>query len=193
MKTYTLIDRATRKSYQIQAQNKDDLRIKASKADLPKSKFSVRDSNGEGINIVIDTTKDAKQKRGFIPKEQYDQLYYIMNDRQYDLCNMEGRDPLVFASRRYDTLDEVRKAAIARSKKNMKDYIDASTGPWPHLAKTLPGFSVMVFKGRRYMGFVTVNPSKSKMLPYTATWSPAENPKDEIPLGPDGARFSRRL
>lgn len=54
-----------------------------------------------------------------IPKEEYDKLYYYVNERvvRYWILG-KGESPLRYTSpRRYDTLEDAVKAAMAKSKR----------------------------------------------------------------------------
>ena len=171
------------KEHTFQAQNKDDLRKKAI-GKVPDGVYTMYSPTGYPLGSVSISKKSidkAEKKRGFIPKEQYDQLYYFTQDSIWDLMkDYKKSSPLeVISPRRYDSLDEARKGAIARS---YKDFCEIQA-----IGSTLKGsrsIAQYVFKGSKYLGCVTYNVLKDKVA--YALWSPAEHPKELFPLNKDG-------
>ena len=84
-------------------------------------------------------------------------------------------------AKRYDTLQEVRKAALAKSNRLFSQWDFGIRTP----------ISVYVFKGDKYLGCVET----SKMLKFRAfdgMWMSKENPKDPSPLMKDGTIGAKR-
>lgn len=131
----------------------------------------------------------ATSRKGYIPKEEYDDLYYYMEDSQFN-SYLRGRDPLKMTSpRRYHTIQEVRRSALAKSKKNFAIMIGFSKD-MPQMVK-LYSLAVHVFKGRIYLGCVQYNSLKGAEGGmhdfYDGLWFPAEHPKDPVFLLKDGS------
>lgn len=135
---------------------------------IPVSTFALRTDSG-------------KEVRPYLSKEEYNDLYYwVMGDlvRNY---NYDPDKILTRASKRYDTLDQVRKSAINQSKKVWDEinYFGSNRN-----------IDVQVFKGKKFLGTVTYNILKGKKPmfdKYEGIWSPAEHPKDEQLLKKDGS------
>ena len=173
----------TFKEYSFKAQNKDDLRKKAI-GKVPDGRYGMYSLTGYPLGTVIISKKSierAEKKRGFVPKEQYDQLYYFTQDFIWELMkDYKKSSPLgVIRPRRYDSLDDARKSAIARSYKDFKEI--SELGYTLNRGKSITQF---VFKGDKYLGSVTYNVLKDKVA--YAFWSTADHPKDLIPLNKDG-------
>lgn len=114
-------------------------------------------------------------------KEQYDQLYYYVDGSVYQrLVVNRGDDPLRHTSpRRYETVDEVRKAALAKSIKVNRESKYVYTGK---------STDQVVMKGRRFIGVVSIDIGGR----FDGLWWPAEHPKDPSPLRKDGSIGARR-
>ena len=126
----------------------------------------------------------ATSRKGYLPKEEYDELYYYMGDGGFSHY-MQGDDPIRHASRRrYHTIQEVRKSALAKSKKNLAVLRD---DPWA----VGYGLGQYVFKGRRYVGCVKYNDFKGTYGgvsdQYDGLWYPVEHPMDALFLLSDGS------
>lgn len=114
-------------------------------------------------------------------KAQYDELYYYVTGSALKLIENDGRDPLKLSSpRRYDTLDNVRKAALAKSKKEA-DLIKEGIAP------RYRSLTVGVYKGRKYLGFVEYATSRPRGSAHVGFWHPVGRTKDPIPLYKDGS------
>lgn len=120
-------------------------------------------------------------KRPYMPKNEYDQLYYYIPANVYNNKVINGREsPLMFASpRRYDNLDAARKAALAKSKKIMSE-------------RRAIGFSmhspdICVMKGTRFVGSVCVETGGIA----DGIWQPAGS-RDLSPLRNDGTIGTKR-
>ena len=127
-----------------------------------------------------------KMARFRMPKNEYDQLYYYVSDIAMGRI-AKGEDPLRFTSpRRYETLEEARKAALAKSKKEWS-ILHSNEGIWPNL----PGHSLNqhIFKGREYIGSVGYNALKGMdggaHDNYDGTWLPTED-GEPYPIIQDG-------
>lgn len=129
----------------------------------------------------------ATTKRPYLPKEQYDQLYFFVDGKFLPRILKGEVDPFQACSnRRYDTIDEARKASLAKSKKNWAE-IKVSAYPFHSL-------DVAIFKGRKYVGSVEYNILRDKKLSieYDGLWYPAEHPKDPSPILSDGTIGTRK-
>ena len=160
----------------LQAQNKEDLRKKVSEK-LPPYKYFVETSTGSPL-YWLDTTdkgmKRAAKKRPFIPKEQYDELYYFLEEHLFKQY-LQGKRPqdMIYGGKRYDTLQEARKGALAKSNRLLE-----SIYPVP--------ITLYIFKGGQYLGHVET----AKMMRdanFDGTWAPKEYPKDWSPILKDGS------
>lgn len=130
-----------------------------------------------------------------IPKEQYDQLYFYMNKRCFNAVQ-KGDDPIRLSSpRRYDTIQKVRKAALAKSKKEWSEIVTVSKR-FPELVKN-NSLTIYVFKGRAYMGFVEYNTLKNTDGGihdfYDGMWYSANNPKNPSMILMDGSIGTRPI
>lgn len=171
----------------IQAENKDDLMKKLHKAygDGIYKSYTKAGRMVHYMNINEKTMKRLETKRPYLPKDQYDQLFYYVEENGIRAMRESGRPPQDFASRkRYDTLDEVRKGALNKSKSIWKTYLEYVSHGWDTRGINT---SVSIFKGNKYLGFVTCN--ELPELPGKGTFSPASNPKDEIPINADGSVY----
>ena len=114
-----------------------------------------------------------------IPKEKYDQLYYYVPGRTAEHWIVEkGESPLNYTSpRRYDSLDAVRKAALARSRKVYRD--DKERVKWGFPPE---GFVMWIFKGTEFVGTVQYDFLKC----FAGLWSERYMPKDYVAIDKDG-------
>ena len=196
MVKYKLINYKTSEEYIVDAKDKRELRIKAFEQ-IPEGTYKVINRDGSlkySLNIDKKRYDNAKKARPFLPKDQYDQLYYYIVGRAQRAVDIDRKDPLQFASRkRYDTIQEVRKAAIAKSKALWKDILETH----PPFRPMEPTSTVFVYKGRNYLGFVEYNILKGKdggiHNYFDATWHPKEHPKDPSLLLADGSIGSRPI
>ena len=172
------------KKYTFEAQNKDDLRKKAL-GKIPDGAYSMYSPTGTLLGSVKISQKDiqkAEAKRPFLPKDEYNDLYYVIEE---DLRRRKITDPakhpldqILTSPKRYDTLEQAIKGALNKSKKIWDE------NQW--LSKP-QNISVCVYKGRKYLGFVTYDITRT----FGGTWSPADHPKDEVPLKKDGTIDTR--
>lgn len=133
------------------------------------------------VGTFVLRSATGKEIRPYLSKEEYNDLYYwVMGDlvRNY---NYDPDKILTRASKRYDTLDQVRKSAINQSKKVWDEinYFGSNRN-----------IDVQVFKGKKFLGTVTYNILKGKKPmfdKYEGIWSSAEHPKDEQLLKKDGS------
>lgn len=124
-----------------------------------------------------------------IPKEQYDQLYFYMGSRSFKKV-VNGDDPLRYTSpRRYETIQDARKAALAKSKKDWTTMQHVNLGDL--------SLTQHVFKGRTYVGFVEYNIHKRTDGGihdfYDGMWHPASNPKNPSMILMDGSIGTRPI
>lgn len=150
---------------------------------IPDGYYEVFSKNGNwitAIQISAVTKRNAEKKRPQMPKAQYDQLYYYIEGdvAEYHVFKM-GKSPLNYTSpRRYDTLNEARKGALAKSYKIFRENKVAREYGWKQHS-----FSVYVYKGTKFIGVVTYD----WMRHYDGLWAPAEHIKDPQPLRKDGS------
>ena len=136
------------------------------------------------VGTFILRNASGKEVRPYLSKEEYNDLYhFISTDVRMSYANNyeEYRNKVPILSKRCDTLDQARKGALAKSKEiwNHNLYFGRSHN-----------ISIEVYKGQKYLGFVTYNILKGKdpmFKGYEGTWSPAEHPKDEQLLKKDGS------
>lgn len=153
MKTYYLEHHSTKKKYEVVAQNKTELR-KLAFGKLPDGWYSIYTKSGSwagNVNISERSKKSAEKKRN-LPKAEYDQLYFYVTEQGQDRIN-EGRfKPVDIASpRRYDTLKDVLKSALAKSYKNYKIVQEGYTFP-----DITPLF--YIYKGNTLLGMAMCSP-----------------------------------
>lgn len=108
-------------------------------------------------------------------KEEYDKLYYYVSGEAMSSIR-KGQSPLKHAGpRRYDAINDCRKAALNRSRANWrrnKEYMEMGFGTREHI-------DIHVFKGTRHIGVVEYGD-----IPL---WYPDEHPKDPTVLRKDGS------
>ena len=118
-------------------------------------------------------------------KEEYDKLYFYTTQTAFDRIS-KGASPLDFTSpRRYGTIDECRKAAVAKAKKNLEEIA--------YFGRSMQGGApVHVFKGTRYMGCAEYDAYRPKGAAHIGMWYSAENPRDPSPIYKDGSIGSKK-
>ena len=121
----------------------------------------------------------------YIPREEYNSKYWIVTGSNDWIKKVfASEDPAKFAlPRRYETINEVRKAALNKSKKNIERIRYAGE------RFLLTG--VYVFKGSRFVGIVEYNLLKGNKDGihdrYDGLWLPADNPKEPSTMLADGS------
>lgn len=133
------------------------------------------------VGSFILRNASGKEVRPYLSKEEYNDLYYwVMGDlvRKY---NYDPDKILTRASKRYDTLDQVRKGALVQSKKIWDEinYIGSNKN-----------IDILVFKGKKLLGTVTYNALKGKhprFNGYEGEWLTADYPEDYRHLKKDGS------
>ncbi len=194
---YILQDRTSGKIYYIEAKDKRELKVKAY-GQIPDGIYSVlrKDGTTKGVlKVDAKTSERASKARPKMSKEQYDQLYYYMGGAQYREV-LKGADPLGYTSpRRYDDIQSVRKAALAKSKSEwgrIRDFL--ATFPNSPINSTT---TMHVFKGRKYLGHVEYNYLKGKDNGmhdyYDGLWVTPDRPKDPSPMLSDGTLGARAM
>lgn len=177
--------------YYVDAKDKRELKVKAY-GQVPDGIYHVLKKDGslkDVLKVDSKTSERASKARPKVSKEQYDQLYYYMDESQYRQT-LKGADPLNYTSpRRYDDIQSVRKAALAKSKSE-----------WTKM-RDFPVFSynttsaMHVFKGRKYLGYVEYNVLKGKDNGihdhYDGLWTSVDRPKDPSPMLSDGSLGAR--
>ena len=114
-------------------------------------------------------------------KEEYDQLYYYVpgNIAERGIVE-EGDSPLVYASpRRYVTLDDARKAAIAKSKRVVANNKVCATSGFKLLMECP---ILWIYKGTEFLGTVQCDTTKS----VPGLWTDKDDVKNYIPLDVNG-------
>lgn len=117
-------------------------------------------------------------------KEEYDKLYFYTSQTGFDRIS-KGASPLDFTSpRRYGTIDECRKAAVAKAKKNLDEI--------RHVGYSMQGGApVYVFKGTRYLGCAEYDEYRPKGAAHVGLWYSADSPRDPSPIYQDGSIQSK--
>lgn len=156
---------------------------KAAYGKVPDGSYLVFSKNGKQlytVNITATTFKNAQKKRAVMPKSEYDQLYYYMNGDTADHWVFKMKEsPLRYTSpRRYDTLNEVRKAALAKSRAVYKENVTLKS-----YGMKGKSFAMYVFKGTKFLGVVHYD----WMGHFDGLWASAEHIKDPQPLRKDGS------
>lgn len=138
---------------------------------VPVDSFTIRNPSG-------------KEVRPYISKDAYDELYHFINAdvrRGFASSYEQYRTKVPILSKRYDTLDQARKGALAKSKKKWEEN---------QFFGRKDNISMEIYKGQKYLGFVTYNILKDKnpmFKGYEGIWSPAGHEKDEQHLKKDGS------
>ena len=194
MVKYRLIDYKTDAEYVVEAKDKKDLRIQAY-GKVPEGNYKVVNRDGSTkyyLNVTKKGYERAKNARPFLPKDQYDQLYYYVGENRGFKRILQGEDPLLFSSpKRYDTIQDARKGALAKSK---KDWMMIREAPFLSVDHSL---AQHVFKGRKYLGCVEYNILRGKDKGihdyFDGLWYPVEHPKDPSPILADGSIGTRPM
>ena len=194
MVKYKLVNYKTGEAYSVDAKDKRELSLKAYGA-VPDGTYKVINKDGS-VKYYLEVSKKkyerAKKARPTLPKDQYDQLYYYVGDKRGFSRILEGEDPLRFSSpRRYDTLQEARKGALAKSKKDWAEIREAGRFAFQQ------SLTQHVFKGRKYLGYVEYNILKGKDNGihdyFDGLWYTVEHPKDPSPILMDGSIGARKV
>ena len=177
MRTYILENRKTGKRYgPFTVKDKDELR-KSVFGKIPDGYYNMIAKTGNKVGEVKIDEKQAK-RRPQLSKAEYDELYYYVEPGAYESYYLKGKSPLsVTSTRRYDTIDEVRKAALAKSQKLYQ------TAKWRmEMFGRADPYYVAVFKGTKFLGTVEYDLLKTN----PGLWMSAQHPKDPQPLKKDG-------
>ena len=153
-----------------------------------KRQASKRKKYGTATKAVPVASAPVKAKKKYISKDEYDQLYFYVNGKYLPRILKGELDPFnVRSNRRYDNIDDARKAALARSKKN-----------WAEIRVTnfpMNSLDVAIFKGKDYVGTVEYNTLKGKDNGihdyFDGLWIPNDHPKDPSPILDNGKIGSR--
>lgn len=145
----------------------------------------VKEAGMTPIGSFIIRTPSGKEARPILPREVYRNLFYWIPIETMQMWEMDYRadpgDERRFGRRKYDTLDQARKGALNQSKKRWDEI--------QYFPNSYSNISIAVYKGPKYLGFVTYNILKGKKERFNGfegTWSPAEHEKDEQLLKKDG-------
>lgn len=153
---------------------------------VPNAHYTVYTKNGKYFGSTwIDekTKKDVERRRPVMPKEQYNELYFYIDSGTLARSKVpQGKNPLDYiptSPRRYDSIVDVRRAALSNSyktytnNKRMEPYYTNWTANHPT--------EMCVFQGSRFLGNVEYTPMKG----VDGLWTPAGK-KDQRVLNKDG-------
>lgn len=144
----------------------------------------VKESGMTPVGSFTLRNPSGKETRPYLSKEEYDNLYYWLPIETMENRKMSYRDDpgrLKAGQRKYNTLDEARKGALNQSRKRWEEL--------QYFPNRYSNISIGVYKGGKYLGFVTYNILKGKKEMFNGfegTWSPAENEDDEVRIKKDG-------
>ena len=125
-----------------------------------KGRYYVIGPTGKVIKYIPITSKT----RAFIPKAEYDNLYYYVSQRGQDRINEGKTTPLKVSSpRRYTTINEVRKAALSKSYSDVRS-IKQGAFEFEH------PLIYYVYKGMNVIGQVNSLPFAKPPYKGTGVW-----------------------
>ena len=153
---------------------------------VPNGRYTVYTKNGKyfgSVTISEESKKRAERKRAPMSKEQYNQLYFYVEIEVLTRAKVpQGKNPLDYISvspRRYDSLTEVRKAALAYS---YKTYTKNKTMEKYYKNWTANHSTEMcVFHGPKFLGTVDYAPIKG----VDGLWTPADSREPRL-MNKDG-------
>lgn len=149
----------TGKEHIFKAQDKNDLKEKMIKK-LPYGRYTIKDSNGKSLTGITLNSYSRPQ----LPKEDYDNLYFYVTERGQELIEEGSRTPSSVSSpRRYNTIEEVRKSALAKSYANYRLIKDGYT----FRDKTVIFY---IYKGKKLLGQVYCSPLAKAPYKGTGKW-----------------------
>lgn len=153
---------------------------------VPNGSYKVFTKNGKDFGHVViseESKRKAEQKRPVLPKDQYNQLFFYVGKDVLTRAKVpQGKNPLDYITtspRRYDSLTEARRSALAYSHKTytnnkaMEKYYINWTVNHP--------IEMCVFHGPKFLGTVEYTPMKG----VDGFWTPAGS-KDPRPMNKDG-------
>lgn len=160
MKTYYVKKRGdpNGKEHIFKAQDKNDLKEKMIKK-LPYGRYTIKDGNGKALTGLTLNSYSRPQ----LPKEEYDNLYFYVTENGQALIE-KGRKPATVSSpRRYNSIEEVRKSALAKSYANYRLIKDGYT----FSDKTVIFY---IYKGTKLLGQVYCSPLAKAPYKGTGKW-----------------------
>ena len=165
MKTYYLEHHSTKKRYEIVAQNKTELR-KLAYGKIPDGRYVIYNKKGEVADSVTISkrTKTMAEKKHNLPKAEYDNLYFYVTEGGQDWIRKGEYTPTQMSSpRRYESIQEVRKAALAKSYANYRIIKDG----YPFRDKSVIFY---IYKGSKLLGEVFCSPLEKAPYKGTGVW-----------------------
>lgn len=177
MKLYYVENVKTGKQYKIQAQTVNDLKEKMI-GKCPNGKYSVMDDAGRAFkNITIN-----QYSRPVVSKEDYDALYFYVTERGQEMINDgERTPPQVSSPRRYNTINDVRKSALAKSYANYKNAQQLKAVGMERYISPNDSVILYIYKGSNILGMLYCSPFAKP--PYKGTGVYVEY------VRPNGGRF----
>lgn len=171
------------------AQNKNELRKLLLSKKVKEGWYTAYTDSGQMVRLNVTRKSEAiADKR--VSKEVYDTYYWCINDAVYCRAIEEGTSPSKFKwSKRFPTLDEIRRYALTMSYKEFKEYEMMSRFGYP---VKMGSIVIHIFKEDRYLGAVEYEMLHSKdgrMFPMYGYWYPVNSPKDPVPLKKDGTVY----
>ncbi len=176
MKTY-YIENMAGEHFKIQALNVNNLKEKMI-AKFPSGKYFVKDESGKSLHSITLN----HYSRPILPKEEYDNLYFYVTERGQEMINDGERTPQrVSSPRRYSTINDVRKSALAKSYANYKRAVELKKIGMERLINSDESVMLYIYKGSNVMGMVYCSPLAKP--PYKGTGVYVEY------VRPNGGRF----
>lgn len=176
MKMYYVENVKTGKHYKIQAQTVNDLK-KIMIEKCPNGKYSVMDDAGRVFNDITIN----QYSRPVIPKEDYDNLYFYVTERGQEMINDgERTPPQVSSPRRYNTINDVRKSALAKSYANYKNAQHLKAVGMERYISSNDSVILYIYKGSLVLGMVYCSPLAKPPYKGTGVYVEYVRHKDSI-------------
>lgn len=141
---------------------------------VPDGYYTVYTKNGKhfgSVRISEKSKRSAERKRPVLSKEQYNQLYFYTDIGTVERSKVPlGKNPLDYvhtSPRRYDSLTDVRRAALSNSYKTYtkNKMMEPYFTNWSVNNPT----EMCVFQGARFLGIVEYSPIRGT----NGFWTPA--------------------
>lgn len=153
MKTYYIKNTAG-EQFKIQAQTVNDLKEKMI-AKCPNGKYSVKDESGKVLNSITLN----HYSRPVLPKADYDNLYFYVTARGQERINDGECTPQEVSSpRRYNTINDVRKSALAKSFANYRHGAQLKEAGMERYITPDESVLLYIYKGSNILGMVDCSP-----------------------------------
>lgn len=159
MKSYYLEEKKTHKRYSFKAENRNELKKKMIEK-CPNGTYYVQDDKGQYLNNITINS----YSRPVLSKADYDNLYFYVTEMGQKRIEERSHTPQEVSSpRRYNTISEVRKAALSKSYENYRYLKNGYIGE----DRTV---ILYVYKGNKRIGEVYCSPLEKPPYKGTGVW-----------------------